>query len=82
MKPELRASLQRFVLELVLYTGLVTVYYFLVLHLLGHRLEVLFEHQRRLYAALALGLIIAQGLLLEVLTRFLLSWMAPQREEE
>lgn len=82
MKAEFRALLQRFVLELVLYSGLVTVYYFLVLHLLGHRLELLYEHQRRLYAGLALGLIIAQGLLLEVLTRFLLSWITPQREEQ
>ena len=82
MKPQLKASLQRFVLELLLYTGLVAAYYFLVLHLLGHRLENLYEHRRQLYAALALCLIVAQGMLLEVLTRILMSWMTPRGETE
>ena len=82
MKPDLKATIQRFALELVVYTLLLTGYYFLVLHLLGHRLETLYVDQRKLYAVLALALIVAQGLLLEVLTRFLLGWITPRGEAE
>ncbi len=82
MKPDLKASLQRYALELVLYAVLVTVYYFLVLHFLGHGLENLYRHQRKLYAGLALGLIVGQGLVLEILTRFLLSWISAREEAE
>ena len=82
MKPELKASLQRFLLELVVYTALIIAYYFLVLHFLGPGLENLYEHRRRVYASLALGLIVTQGLLLEVLTRFLLSWVTPRKDQE
>ncbi|HTL17668.1 MAG TPA: hypothetical protein VL793_10545 [Patescibacteria group bacterium] len=82
MKAELKHTFQRFALELVLYAILVTAYYLLVLHFLGQGLDELYEHRRRLYAALALGLIVTQGLLLEVLTRVLLSWMTPRRRRE
>jgi hypothetical protein len=80
MKPELRTSLKHFLLELVVYTVLVTGYYLLVLHFLGNGLKVLFQQDRRVYAALALGLIIGQGFLLEALTRFLLAWIQPRTE--
>jgi hypothetical protein len=70
-----------FVLEMLLYAGLVAGYYFLVLHFLGNSLKDLFDHQRHLYAALALALIIGQGLLLEVLTRVLLSWIEPRTDD-
>jgi hypothetical protein len=82
MKPELKASIKRFTLELVVYSLLVAGYYLLVLHLLGSVLADIYLHERRVYAALALGLIVAQGLVLEILTRFLLSWMGPRRESE
>lgn len=68
-------------LEALVYAALVAVYYLLVLQLLGNALEHLYQYDRRVYAALALGLIVAQGLLLEVLTRLLLSWIAPRTEE-
>ena len=82
MKPELKASIKRFALELVVYSLLVAGYYLLVLHLLGGVLADIYFHERRVYAALALGLIVAQGFVLEILTRFLLSWMGPRRESE
>jgi len=41
----------------------------------------LFQHDRQTYAGIALGLIIAQGFLLEILTRGLLSWIKPRRRE-
>ncbi len=82
MKPELKASIKRFALELVVYSLLVAGYYLVVLHLLGGLLADIYSHERRVYAALALGLIVAQGFVLEILTRFLLSWMGPRRESE
>jgi hypothetical protein len=82
MKPELKASIRRFALELVVYSLLVAGYYLLVLHFLGGGLADLYLHERRTYAALALGLIVAQGFVLEILTRFLLSWVGPRRDSE
>ena len=78
MERGLRKSLASFVVELAVYAALVTVYFFLVLHFLGGWLERLFRHDRPLYAYLALLLIVAQGLLLETLTRWLLGWFKPR----
>ena len=82
MKPDLKASLQRYAIELVLYSILVAAYYFLVFYFLGNGLLDMYRHQRRLYAGLALGLIVGQGLLLEILTRFLLGLISSPKEEE
>jgi len=72
-------SLRLFVLELLLYAALVAGYYLLVLHFLGTGLKELYDHHRRLYAGLALGLIVGQGFVLEVFTRVLLSWIEPRQ---
>ena len=56
-------------------------YFFLVLHLLGGWLERLFESDRRVYAGIALALIIGQGILLEVLTRLLLGLIKSRTED-
>jgi hypothetical protein len=77
VKQTTKFSFSLFVLELIVYAGLVAGYYLLVLHFLGPGLKVVYEQKRRLYAGLALGLIIGQGFLLEVLTRALLVWMKP-----
>jgi hypothetical protein len=82
MKPELKASFQRYAIELVLYAILVAAYYFLVLHFIGDALLDIYRYQRKLYAGLALGLIVGQGVLLEILTRFLLGLISVPREEE
>jgi hypothetical protein len=68
--------------ELVLYSVLVAGYFWLVLHFLGNWLNHLYEDDRKTYAGVALGLILAQGFLLEVLTRTLLAWIKPRTEEE
>jgi hypothetical protein len=80
MKPEVKHSLKSFLVELMVYAALVAGYYFLVLHFLGDWLLHLFQSERRLYAGVALGLIVAQGLLLEMLTRLLLGWAKPRTE--
>jgi len=82
MNKKTRNSLAWFTLELAVYAGLVTGYYFLVLKFLGTWLYSLFQNGREAYAGIALGLIIAQGLLLEILSRTLLNWMKPRREAE
>lgn len=74
--------LRAFFLELIVYSALVAAYYFLVLHFLGHWLFRIFTQHRGFYAAVALGLIIGQGFLLEMLTRFLLSWVKAPTEEQ
>jgi hypothetical protein len=82
MKPGFKTSLRLFVLEFLVYGALVIGYYFAVLHFLGDWLHHLFESERRVYAALALGLIIAQGFLLEMLTRLLLTLVQPRMENK
>ena len=81
LKPELKTTLKSYLGEVIIYAGLVAGYYFLVLHFLGGWLDGLFNHDRRLYAVVALGLIIGQGFLLEGLTRLLLSLFRSPREE-
>ena len=81
MKPEVESSVRSFLAEFLLYAALVAGYYFLVLHFMGAWLEGLFKTERRAYAAIALALIIGQGFLLEILTRALLAWVRPRKEE-
>jgi hypothetical protein len=82
MKRDLAKSLRSFLIEIVVYAGLVTGYYFLVLHFLGDWLHQVFQGERRIYAALSLGLIVGQGILLELLTRSLLRWLKGPTEAE
>ena len=82
MNPKAKRWLRSFFIELVVYSVMVLAYYFLVLHFLGGWLDRLFEQDRRAYAAAALGLIICQGLALEIVTRVLLSFLQPEGETE
>ena len=81
MKREAKSSLKSFLIELVIYAVLVVGYFFLVLNSLDAWLHGLYESERRVYAAVALGLIVAQGIGLEVLTRALLALIKPRTEE-
>ncbi|MBO0694690.1 MAG: hypothetical protein J2P56_01170 [Verrucomicrobia bacterium] len=72
MKKESTRIVRAFAIELVIYTVLVTAYFFLVLHLLGPSLYQLETDHRYLYAALAILLIVGQAVLLEILTTFLI----------
>ncbi|HXU75676.1 MAG TPA: hypothetical protein VN794_03865 [Methylomirabilota bacterium] len=82
MNPQAKKWLKSFLIELVVYAVLVFGYFFLVLHFLGGWLNRLFEHDRKWYAVAALGLIICQGIVLEGLTRALLSLIKPGEDEE
>ena len=65
-------TLRAFAIELAIYAVLVVAYFFLVLNLLGGWLYQLEIHHRYIYAGLAILLIIAQAVLLESLTTFLI----------
>ena len=74
MKSEIKDFLTHSTIELMVYAGLVFGYFVLVLHWLGHWLDQLFQTDRALYAGVALGLIVGQGVVLELLTSALL-WL-------
>jgi hypothetical protein len=78
MKPALKKQLGAFGLEMLVYAGLIVGYLFLVLHFFGGELHRLFLHDRTLYAWMALLAVVAQGFLLEALTRVLLRFIKPQ----
>jgi hypothetical protein len=72
MKKETVKTVRAFAIELVIYAFLVIAYFFLVLHFLGQWLYEVEIHHRYLYAGLAILLIVAQAVLLESLTTFLI----------
>ncbi len=78
---ELRILIRNFAIELVLYGILVVAYFLIVLRLLGEPLARLFHDQRIVYAFVGLVLIVAQGLVLEVITSFLLDQLKLERLE-
>jgi putative flippase GtrA len=75
-KPSRRQTLRRFALtfglELVIYGVLLAVYFLLVLRFLGEPLVRLFDDNLVVYAAAALGLIVAQGVVLDFVTSLLI----------
>jgi hypothetical protein len=74
-----RTVLFHFAIELAIYGILVFGYFYLVLRLLNDFLGSLFENNLHLYALLGLGLIVAQGLLLETVTSFIVNQLNLER---
>jgi hypothetical protein len=73
--------IRNFAIEVAIYALLVVVYFFGVLRLLGKPLERLFESNIVLYAFVALLLIVAQGVLLDGVTSFLINSLGLDRLE-
>ena len=71
MKQQAAKSLRAFAIELAVYAVLVTIYFFLVLHLLGDWLYRLESHHRYVYAVVALLLIAGQAVVLDTVTTLL-----------
>jgi hypothetical protein len=71
MKTETRRTLVSFLVELALYSVGIVIYFFLVLHFLADWLEHLSKENIKLYAFVAITLIIGQAVLLEWITTFL-----------
>ncbi len=77
----IRTLIRNFVIELVIYGLLVVGYFYLVLRLLGEPLKRMFDENMLLYAVVALVLIVAQSVLLEAVTSFLVSRLKLERFE-
>jgi hypothetical protein len=71
MKKDGIKSLRVFAVELAIYAVLVTVYFFLVLHLLGNWLYRLEMQHRILYAVVAILLIAGQAVVLDAVATLL-----------
>jgi hypothetical protein len=80
-KTEVRQTLRAFALELVIYAALVTGYFFAVLHFLGGWLVRLETQHIRVYAVVAILLIIGQAVFLEWVTTGLLRFLRGGRSE-
>ncbi len=80
-KTVVRRTLRAFALELVVYAALVVVYFFAVLHFLGDWLVQLETHHIRVYAVVAILLIIGQAAVLEAVTTSLLRLLCGGRSE-
>ena len=72
MKKDSAKSLRVFAIELAIYAVLVTIYFFLVLHLLGNWLYRLEMQHRIVYAIVAILLIAGQAVVLDGVTTLLL----------
>ncbi len=71
MKAETSTTLRAVLIELAAYAVLVTGYFFLVRHLPSEWLQELHLHHVKLYALVAIALIIGQAVLLESVTTWL-----------
>lgn len=72
---------RNFVIELIVYSILVVAYFVVALRLMGEWLARLFHSNLVTYALVSLGLIVAQGVLLDAITSFLLNRFNPSRLE-
>ncbi|MEY2480356.1 MAG: hypothetical protein QOI04_1283 [Verrucomicrobiota bacterium] len=70
-KKEAERTLRAFFIELIVYSVLVVGYFFFVLHFLAGWLEQLDKHHIKIYALVAIALIIGQAVLLEAVTTML-----------
>lgn len=80
-KQKTRVLLRNFVVELIVYGVLVAAYSVIVLRLLGKPLTQLFHSNLGAFAFVSLALIVAQGVLLDALTSFLLDKLQLERPE-
>lgn len=68
----IRSLIRNLIIELVVYGVLLVIYFFAVLRFLGGFLTTLFHNGLYSYAFLGLGLIVAQAVLLELITSYLI----------
>ena len=80
-KNEVQHTLRAFAIELVIYAVLVTGYFFAVLHFLGGWLVQLETQHIRVYAIVAISLIIGQAVVLEWVTTSLMRLLRGGRSE-
>ena len=78
---EFRHAVRIFLIELLVYAILVTVYFLLFLRFLEVPLRDLFWNNLQLYAVVALFLVVGQGVVLDILTTFLVDRLNIQKFE-
>lgn len=76
-----RALIRNFAIELIVYGILVVGYFFVVLRWLAEPLNQLFHDSLVTYAFVSLGLVLAQGIVLEYVTSFLLEQLRLEKPE-
>lgn len=81
MKGNPKSLVRNFILEMIVYGALVVVYFLVVLRVLGQPLTELYDSNLGYYAIVALLLIVAQGVVLEWVTSFLLDFLGLERLE-
>lgn len=82
MEPqETRKLIRNFVIELAVYGVLVLVYFLIVLRSLGDWLLELYDTNLTVYAVVALILIVAQAVVLDFVTTFLIDRLGLERLE-
>lgn len=81
MKNEAAKTLRAFLIELPVYALLVVGYFFVVLHFLQDRLVTLEHHNIKLYALVAIALVVGQAVVLEMVTTGLLRLLRGGRSE-
>ena len=81
MKAKTANTLRAFLIELVVYAALVVGYFFAVLHFLADWINQLSKDHVTIYALVAIALIIAQGIVLESVTTWLMRRLQGGRSE-
>ncbi len=81
MEINTRQLIRNFAIEIILYGILVAIYFFLVLRTLSPWLTTLYDENLTLYAVVALLLIVAQSVVLEWITAFLVERLGLERLE-
>lgn len=81
MEINTRHLIRNFAIEIILYGILVAIYFFLVLRTLSPWLTTLYDENLTLYAVVALLLIVAQSVVLEWITAFLVERLGLERLE-
>lgn len=81
MKGNPKSLVRNFILEMIVYGALVVIYFLVVLRFLGQPLTELYNSNLGYYAIVALALIVAQGVVLEWVTSFLLDFLGLERLE-
>lgn len=76
-----RVIIRNVIIELIVYGILLVAYFFLVLRSLSAVLIRYFETNLVMYAFLGLGLILAQGVVLDVITSFIVGQIKLDRVE-
>ena len=78
MRPQ--PSIKTFALELALYALLVICYFFVVLHVFGGWFKELYDHDRLLFAVVALAVMVGQAVGLELVNGAI--WWVVRRGEK